>query len=138
MNSKSRQIEETLVQRDIGYQVIGGTKFFERTEIKDAIAYLTILGNPQDVVSFTRVVNSPRRGIGQTSLARVVSHAQSMGISIWDAAADPGAVPGLGTAAQRALGRFMETMIALRERAEENVPIGDLLEALLHETGYVD
>ena len=138
MNSQSRVIEDTLVRRDIGYQVIGGTKFYERAEIKDAISYLTVLGNPQDVVSFQRIVNSPRRGIGQTSLGRVVGHAQTMGISIWDAAADPAAVPGLGTAAQRSLGRFMETMTELRDRAEEGVPVGDLLEALLHETGYLD
>jgi DNA helicase-2/ATP-dependent DNA helicase PcrA len=61
-----------------------------------------------------------------------------MGISIWDAAADPAAVPGLGTAAVRAFGRFMDTMQSLRARAEDRVPIGDLLDALLHETGYVD
>ncbi len=141
MNAQSRVIEDTLVRRDIGYQVIGGTKFYERAEIKDAISYLTILGNPQDVVSFQRVVNSPRRGIGQTSLARVVNHAQAMGISIWDAAAEPAAVPGLGTAAVRALGRFMDTMIALRETAigsHPPVPIGDLLAALLDETGYIE
>ncbi|MEA2193230.1 MAG: ATP-dependent helicase UvrD/PcrA [Solirubrobacteraceae bacterium] len=141
MNAQSRVIEDTLVRRDIGYQVIGGTKFYERAEIKDAISYLTILGNPQDVVSFQRVVNSPRRGIGQTSLARVVNHAQTTGISIWDAAADPSSVPGLGTAAVRALGRFMDTMVALRETAIDShppVPIGDLLEALLDDTGYVD
>ncbi|MDX6677501.1 MAG: ATP-dependent helicase UvrD/PcrA, partial [Solirubrobacteraceae bacterium] len=112
--------------------------FYERAEIKDAISYLTVLGNPQDVVSFQRVVNSPRRGIGDTSLGRVVGYAQTMGISIWEAAADPGAVPGLGTAAQRSLGRFMETMTSLRDRAAQNVPVGDLLEALLHETGYMD
>jgi len=137
-NAQSRVIEDTLVRRDIGYQVIGGTKFYERAEVKDAIAYLTVLGNPQDVVSFQRIVNSPRRGIGQTSLSRVLSYAQSMGISIWDAAADAGSVPGLGTAAVRALGRFMETMSELRELAEQQVPIGDLLEALLHDTGYID
>ena len=72
-NAQSRVIEDTLVRRDIAYQVIGGTKFYERAEIKDAIAYLTVLGNPQDVVSFTRIVNSPRRGIGQTSLGRVTA-----------------------------------------------------------------
>ncbi len=138
MNAQSRVIEDTLVRRDIGYQVIGGTKFYERAEIKDAIAYLTVLGNPQDVVSFERIVNSPRRGIGQTSLQRVTSYAQTMGIDIWDAAADPAAVPGLGNAAQRALGKFMTTMTELRELAEQNVPIGDLLDALLHETGYLD
>ena len=138
MNSQSLQLEQTLRDRNVGYQVIGGTKFFDRAEVKDAIAYLTILGNPQDVVSFQRVVNSPRRGIGDTSMGRVLGYAQSTGISIWDAAADPEAVPGLGTAAKRALGRFMETMTALRERAEENVPIGDLLESLLDDTGYID
>jgi len=137
-NAQSRVIEDTLVRRDIGYQVIGGTKFYERAEIKDAIAYLTVLGNGQDVVSFQRIVNSPRRGIGQTSLSRVISHAQTMGISIWDAAADASSVPGLGTAAVRALGRFMDTMTGLRELAEQQVPIGDLVEALLHESGYID
>jgi DNA helicase-2/ATP-dependent DNA helicase PcrA len=137
-NAQSRVIEDTLVRRDIGYQVIGGTKFYERAEIKDAIAYLTVLANPFDVVSFTRIVNSPKRGIGQTSLGRVVAHAQTTGESIWDAAAEPAAVPGLGAAAIRALGRFMDTMQALRERAASSVPVGDLLESLLHETGYID
>ena len=89
-NAQSRVLEDTLVRREIGYQVIGGTKFYERAEIKDAIAYLTVLANPQDVISFTRVANSPRRGIGQTSLSRVLAHAETMGISVWDAAADPG------------------------------------------------
>jgi ATP-dependent DNA helicase UvrD/PcrA len=137
-NAQSRVLEDTLVRREIAYQVIGGTKFYERAEIKDAIAYLTILGNPQDVVSFTRIANSPKRGIGQTSLSRVIAHAQTMGISVWDAAANAAAVPGLGTAAVRALDRFMATMGALRERAAEGVPVGDLLDAVLHEVGYLD
>jgi ATP-dependent DNA helicase UvrD/PcrA len=137
-NAQSRVIEDTLVRRDISYQVIGGTKFYERAEIKDAIAYLTVLGNPQDVVSFQRIVNSPRRGIGQTSLGRVIAFADAMGISVWDAAADAAAVPGLGTAAVRALSRFMDTMQGLRERVGQRVPIGDLLESLLHDTGYID
>ena len=137
-NAQSRVLEDTLVRREIGYQVIGGTKFYERAEIKDAISYLTVLANPQDVVSFTRVANSPRRGIGQTSLSRVLNHAETMGIAVWDAAASPGEVPGLGTAAVRAFERFMATMAFLRERAEQQVPIGDLLDAILHETGYLD
>jgi DNA helicase II / ATP-dependent DNA helicase PcrA len=84
------------------------------------------------------VANSPRRGIGQTSLSRVLNHAETMGIPVWDAAAAPGEVPGLGTAAVRAFERFMATMAFLRERAEQQVPIGDLLDAILHETGYLD
>jgi DNA helicase-2/ATP-dependent DNA helicase PcrA len=74
-NAMSRVIEDTLVRREIAYQVIGGTKFYERAEIKDAIAYLSLLANAFDVVSFTRVANSPRRGIGQTSLSRVTNYA---------------------------------------------------------------
>src|SRR5436309_2956458 len=117
-NSQSRVLEDRLIRDEIGYQVIGGTKFYERAEIKDAVAYLTVLVNPADVVGFTRIVNSPRRGIGQTSLSRVVAQANTTGESVWDTAADPTAVPGLGTAAIKAFDRFMATMRVLRERAE--------------------
>ncbi len=137
-NAQSRVLEDALVRREIGYQVIGGTKFYERAEIKDAIAYLTVLGNPQDVVSFTRIANAPKRGIGQTSLSRVLAHAETMGESVWDVAAQAHAVPGLGTAAVRAFERFMATMASLRDRAEQSVPVGDLLEAVLSETGYIE
>ncbi len=137
-NAQSRVLEDTLVRAQIGYQVIGGTKFYERAEIKDAIAYLTVLVNQQDVVSFGRVVNSPRRGIGATSTSRVIGWANTAGITIWDAAADPEAVPGLGTAAIKAFHRFMGTMRVLRERAESQAPIAVLLNELLRETGYLD
>ncbi|CAB4940046.1 unannotated protein [freshwater metagenome] len=138
MNSQSRVLEDTLIRREIGYQIIGGTKFYERAEIKDAVAYLTLLANPQDAVSFQRVANTPRRGIGQTSLSRVLSHANTMGISIWEAAASPAEVPGLGAAAVKSIGRFMETMGALRARSDDHVPVGDLIDAVLHESGYYD
>jgi DNA helicase-2/ATP-dependent DNA helicase PcrA len=136
-NAMSRVIEDTLVRREIAYQVIGGTKFYERAEIKDAIAYLTLLANPQDLVSFTRIANSPRRGLGATSLARVISQAQTLDIPIWDAAAKPEEVPALGPAAVKALERFMSTMHELRELSAES-PIAELLEALLSQTGYVE
>ena len=113
-NAMSRVLEDALVRADVGYQVIGGTKFYERAEIKDAVAYLTLLANPYDVVSFTRVANSPRRGIGQTSLARITSYAATMDISVWEAAASPRQIPNLGAAAIKALDRFMATMAELR------------------------
>jgi superfamily I DNA/RNA helicase len=137
-NAQSRVLEDTLVRAQIGYQVIGGTKFYERAEIKDAIAYLTALVNPQDVVAFGRIVNSPRRGIGATSFSRVVGWANTAGITIWDAAAEPESVPGLGTAAVKAFHRFMGAMRVLRERAESDAPIAQLLNELLRETGYLD
>ena len=138
MNSQSRVLEDTLVRRDIAYQVVGGTKFYDRAEVKDAVAYLTLLTNGQDAVSFQRVANTPRRGLGQTSLSRVLTHAQTTGVSIWDAAAEPATVPGLGKAAIKSLSRFMDTMEGLRQRAEQGVPVGDLLDAVIHESGYVE
>ena len=165
-NAMSRVIEDTLVRSEIAYQVIGGTKFYERAEIKDAIAYLSLLANPYDVVSFTRVVNSPRRGIGNTTLARVTAHARTMDISVWEAAASPREIPGLGAAAVKAMGRFSSTMAELRamtgaeplggeEDLEEGlaqpeesagptlvdrgaVPIAELLEAVLAQSGYIE
>jgi DNA helicase-2/ATP-dependent DNA helicase PcrA len=163
-NAMSRVLEDTLVRREIAYQVIGGTKFYERAEIKDAIAYLSWLANAFDVVSFTRVANSPRRGLGQTSLSRIVAHSATIGVSVWEAAAAPEQIPGLGTAAIKALRRFMGTMEELRRLAGvsaphgpadgsmtdgaadgvaeagagQGVPVGDLLEAVLSQTGYVE
>src|SRR5436190_5281220 len=136
-NAQSRVLEDTLVRAEIGYQVIGGTKFYERAEIKDAIAYLNWLVNPQDVGAFTRVANSPRRGIGQTSLGRVLAHANTTGEPIWEVASQPAAVPALGTAAVRAFERFMATMHVLRERAEAGAPVAQVLDETLAETGYL-
>ncbi len=137
-NAQSRVLEDTLVRAEIPYQVIGGTKFYERAEIKDAVAYLNVLVNPQDVGAFTRIVNSPRRGIGSTSMGRVLSFANTTGIPIWDAASEPERVPDLGAAAINALRRFMGTMHVLRERAETAGSVASLLHELLRETGYLE
>jgi DNA helicase II / ATP-dependent DNA helicase PcrA len=137
-NAQSRVLQDTLVRGDIPYQVIGGTKFYERAEIKDAIAYLVTLVNPQDAGAFTRVVNSPRRGIGSTSMSRVLAFCNTTGTSIWDAASEPEQVPGLGAPAVKALRRFMATMHVLRERADANPPIASLLKETLQETGYLE
>ncbi len=137
-NAQSRVLEDTLVRAEIAYQVIGGTKFYERAEIKDAVAYLTLLVNPQDAGAFARVVNSPRRGIGATTVSRVLAYANTLGASVWDVASEPESVPGLGAAAQKALRRFMGTMHILRERIEGDAPVATLLRELLSETGYME
>ena len=137
-NAQSRVLEDTLVRAEIPYQVVGGTKFYERAEIKDAVAYLGVLVNPQDVGAFTRIVNSPRRGIGSTSVGRLLSFANTTGVSIWDAASEPERVPDLGVPAVRALHRFMSTMLVLRERSEQNTSVAELIKEVLAETGYVE
>jgi DNA helicase-2/ATP-dependent DNA helicase PcrA len=137
-NAQSRVLEDMLVRYGVGYQVIGGTRFYERAEIKDALAYLTLFVNPQDVVCFSRVVNSPRRGIGNTSQGRIVGHANTIGESVWDVAEAPEKVPGLAPAAVKSVGRFMSVMQRLRERAESGARVGDLLRETLDETGYIE
>jgi DNA helicase II / ATP-dependent DNA helicase PcrA len=137
-NAQSRVLEDMLVRYGVGYQVIGGTRFYERREIKDALAYLTLLVNPSDTVAFGRVVNEPKRGIGQTSQARITNYASTIGEPVWSVAAQPDKVPGLGTAAVKAVGRFMSVMERLRERAEGGAGVGDLLSETLDETGYTE
>jgi DNA helicase-2/ATP-dependent DNA helicase PcrA len=137
-NAQSRVLEDTLVRYGVGYQVIGGTRFYERAEIKDALGYLTFIVNPHDVVAFQRVVNSPRRGIGDTTQARIAGHANTIGEAIWEIAVRPEDIPGLGAAAIKAVDRFMSVMERLRERADGAAAVGDLLEETLTETGYTD
>ena len=137
-NSQSRVLEDTLVRAEIAYQVIGGTKFYDRAEIKDAIAYLTVLVNHQDVGSFTRIVNSPRRGIGSTTISRLLAYSNTSGETVWELAAAPEGVPGLGAAAIKSLRRFMGTMEVLAERAEASIPIAELLNEVLAESGYLE
>jgi DNA helicase-2/ATP-dependent DNA helicase PcrA len=136
-NAMSRVLEDTLVRFELPYQVIGGTKFYERAEIKDAVAYLSLMANPADQVSFARVVNSPRRGIGNTSQGRLAAHANTTGLPIWEVAGRAEEVPGLGAAAIKAVSRFHDTMEGLRARAGE-APVAELLAATLRETGYLD
>jgi DNA helicase-2/ATP-dependent DNA helicase PcrA len=141
VNAQSRVLEDTLVRFEIPYQVIGGTKFYERAEVKDAVAYLSLLVNPADAVSFARIVNSPRRGIGDTTQARLLSHANTTGQDIWDVMREAERVPALGPSAQKAVRRFADTMVALRQRVDAtdgSVPVAELLDAVLNETGYMD
>ena len=136
-NAHSRVLEDILVRYELPYQVIGGTKFYERAEIKDAVAYLQLLVNPADEVSFSRVVNSPRRGIGDTSQGKLRAHANTAGRTIWEIALEPEAVPGLGAAAIKSVARFTELIEELRAEFEGG-PVAELLRALLERSGYLD
>ena len=136
-NAMSRVLEDTLVRFELPYQVIGGTKFYERAEVKDAVAYLSLLVNPADQVSFSRVINSPRRGIGNTSQGRLASHANTTGLPIWEVAGRAEEVPGLSAAAIKSVGRFHEIIEGLRARAD-SASVAELLQATLEETGYLE
>ena len=135
-NAQSRVLEDVLVRQDVPYQVIGGPRFYERAEIRDATAYLNVLVNPSDAGSLLRIANRPRRGIGQTSLARVVTHADATGRTLFAAMADPEAA-GVTAAACRAIRGFHGAMESLMALAQE-LPVDELLERVLEQTGTFD
>ncbi|HET7368025.1 MAG TPA: UvrD-helicase domain-containing protein, partial [Gaiella sp.] len=135
-NAQSRVLEDVLVRQGVPYQVIGGPRFYERAEIRDAIAYLAVLNNTDDAVALMRIANRPRRGIGDTSIQRLVAHAESLGISLWDATADPAAA-GVATASARAIRSFRTVMESLMSAAQE-LPVDELVEAVLDRSGTLE
>jgi DNA helicase II / ATP-dependent DNA helicase PcrA len=135
-NAQSRVLEDVLVRQGVAYQVIGGPRFYERAEIKDAIAYLQVVDNPFDAVSLTRIANRPRRGIGDTSMSRLVGHADGLGISLWEATAHVEEA-GVAAAAARAVKQFRSVMETLMATATD-ASVATIVEAVLDRSGYVE
>ncbi|HWH05127.1 MAG TPA: 3'-5' exonuclease, partial [Gaiellaceae bacterium] len=136
MNAQSRVLEQTLRLSQIGYQVIGGPRFYERAEVKDATAYLQVLDNPADAVSLLRIANKPKRGIGDTTLARLVTYADAHGISLYEALGHPDEA-GLGTAALKAVTSLKNLLDSLRSAAQE-LEVPELLQAVYDRTGMIE
>jgi DNA helicase-2/ATP-dependent DNA helicase PcrA len=135
-NAQSRVLEDVLVRQEIPYQVIGGPKFYERAEIKDAIGYLQVIDNAYDAVSLTRIANRPRRGIGDASLARLQTFADAQGISLWEALERPDEA-GVGAAPLKAVERFRTLMQSSMSGALE-LSVPELLERVLERSGYLE
>jgi DNA helicase-2/ATP-dependent DNA helicase PcrA len=135
-NAQSRVLEDVLVRQDIPYQVIGGPKFYERAEIKDAIAYLQVIDNPSDAISLIRIANRPRRGIGDASLARVRAYADAHGLSLWEALEHPEEA-GCGGAPLKAIDKFHTLMQSSMAGALE-LSVPELLERVLDQSGYLE
>jgi DNA helicase-2/ATP-dependent DNA helicase PcrA len=135
-NAQSRVLEDVLVRQGVSYQVIGGPRFYERAEIKDAIAYLQVVDNPFDAVSLMRIANRPRRGIGDTSIGRLVSFADGLGSSLWEAM---GRVEeaGLASASAKAVTQFRNVMETLMATATD-ATVADMVEAVLERSGYIE
>jgi len=135
-NNSSRSLEEVFIRAGIPYKVVGGVRFYERKEIRDIVAYLRVLDNPGDAVSLRRILNTPRRGIGDRAEACVAVYAENTGASFADAlvAAAEGKVPMLNTRAEKAITGFVELLDGLRGRLDDD--LGDLVELVLERTGY--
>jgi DNA helicase-2/ATP-dependent DNA helicase PcrA len=135
-NNSSRALEEVFIRAGIPYKVVGGVRFYERREIRDIVAYLRVLDNPGDSVSMRRILNTPRRGIGDRAEACVAVYAENTGLSFNDAlqAAAEGKVPMLNTRSEKCITSFVELLDDLRGRLDGE--LGELVEAVLDRTGY--
>ncbi len=144
-NNASRPFEDVFIRHGVPYKVVGGVRFYERKEVRDAVAYLRALDNPHDTVSLRRILNTPRRGIGDRAEACVAVHAERHGVSFGQALLDAaeGNVALLNTRAQKAIAGFVGILDDLRTMLSETdadgndaVDIGDVVEAIIERTGY--
>ena len=134
-NAQSRVMEENLLKSNIPFRLVGGQRFFERLEIKDLLAYLRLIVNPQDDLSFRRIVNSPKRGIGATSLAKLSNFAEVYQFSLLEASLQTTLSPLSGKAA-KALEKFATTIEELR-KMQEFLSISEFVEQVIEKTGYL-
>ncbi|MBF6519448.1 DNA helicase PcrA [Nocardia farcinica] len=141
-NNNSRALEEIFIRMGLPYKVVGGVRFYERKEVRDIVAYLRVLENPDDAVSLRRILNTPRRGIGDRAEACVAVHAEQRGIGFAAALRDAaeGKVALLNTRAERAIAGFLDLLEGIRaagEQADADFPdVGNVVEAVLDRTGY--
>ena len=135
-NAQSRAIEEAFVRNGIPYTMVGGLKFYDRKEIKDILAYLRVIFNPADNIGLLRIINVPRRGIGDTTINHLTAYATAQEISLFDAISNPDMVPGLTARARRQLEELAE-LIFLLIAAQQTLPVVELVRKVLLDSGYM-
>lgn len=136
-NAQSRSLEESFRREDVPYRIVGGVSFYQRREIKDAIAYLRMVVNPDDGGSLRRIINVPTRGIGNRSQETLFAFADREGIGTWEAMHRLTEIDGLGGRAVKAISAFRD-MLAKYVAEAETAPAGDLARSLIHESGLVE
>ena len=135
MNAQSNAIENVLARSGMPYRVVGGLKFFDRKEIRDVLAYLNLINNPSDSVALTRIINEPKRGIGDTTVAMLARLSDENGVSMLDVAREADQYAALGRNAKK-LTEFAQMIDRLAELSEE-AELHDLFEAVMRDTGYL-
>ena len=135
-NAQSRVLEDVLVRQGVPYQVIGGPRFYERAEVKDAIAYLQVIDNPADAVSLLRIANRPRRGIGDTTLTRLQLWADANGTTLREALGHAEEA-GVGGASLRAVGG-LRTLLQSLEAQSQELSVAELVQRVLEQSGYLE
>ncbi|MDR1448830.1 MAG: UvrD-helicase domain-containing protein [Propionibacteriaceae bacterium] len=136
-NAQSRALEEIFIRAGLPYKVVGGVRFYERREVRDILAYLRAVANPADEVSLRRIVNVPKRGVGDVAIAALERAAAAAGVGFGAILDRPHLVPGLTPRAAKALADFAGLMARHRDMAAEGKPADEILASLLDESGYV-
>lgn len=135
-NAQSRIFEESLRRSAIAYKIVGGTKFYDRKEIKDMLSYLKVLVNPSDSIALRRIINVPKRGIGDATIQKVLDFAESYELPLWDALSEVRTIPTLTARNCAGIEKFMELMENLM-MISETVPVSHLIQTILEDTGYI-
>lgn len=136
-NAQSRIFEESFRRKGIPYKIVGGTKFYDRKEIKDILAYLKLIVNPQDDISLKRIINVPKRSIGDATVAKVQEFAESFELNMWDALSEIRSIPTLTKRNVTCIEPFVQLMENFME-ISETTPVSMLIETILEDTGYMD
>jgi DNA helicase-2/ATP-dependent DNA helicase PcrA len=136
MGAQSRALEEAFLRHNLPYTIVGGTRFYERKEIKDALAYLRLVHNPSDSISFERIINVPPRGLGERSLERLRDYQNGHELSLLQALGTIGQVEGFTPKAKQALNGLSALLFSWREEIE-NLSVAGLLERILKDSGYL-
>ena len=137
-HAQSRVIEESLRSANIGYRIVGGMRFYDRAEVKDLLAYLRVMINPADDMSLLRIINTPSRGIGKTTITRLLDSAAEQARTLSDLLDDELTLAQFGSAARKRLSAFRGLMSSLRDIAASGAPLGEIGAELVNQSGYAE
>ena len=136
-NAQSRPFEDLLIQNNVPYNIVGGLKFYDRKEIKDALAYLRLLLNPDDTVSLLRIINTPRRGIGKTTINSLNDAAQQLGVPLWEIISDETSATTMSGRAAKSVNKFVEIIETAKAQLETSTA-AEILNYIMEESGYIE
>ncbi len=136
-NAQSRSFEDALIGTNIQYKVVGGLRFYDRMEVKDIIGYLRAIANPHDTVSLKRIINTPRRGIGKTTIANLENASQQLGVPLWEILSDETSVATLVGSKSKAVTAFVQTIADLQNQLD-TLSAGEIYEQVIERSGYIE
>lgn len=137
INSQSRPFEDALIRNNLPYRIVGGFKFYDRQEIKDALAYLRVIANPSDTVSLLRIINTPRRSIGKSTVDALISASQELGVPLWEIIRDETSVNTLSGRSAKSVNKFAKMLGQFQDNLDA-LSAAEILSQIMEESGYIN